>query len=420
MRLIGLAERTLEKMCRRAQGRVAVGKPLSEQTVTQERIAESRIMIEQSRLLTLKAAYMMDTVGNKIARSEIAMIKVAVPNMACRVIDWAIQMFGGGGGTGNDYGLGLAYATARLLRIADGPDEVHRNQIARLEMRRYPAEAAVQRRPAAERRQRALPSRRSLLRRLARRAPRQFWSPDFAEPPMSTLAESAPGPATPHQQGRDSDRPRAAGRSAPANWVAPWRATQDRKRNGKCSSARRRSNAEPDLGRSFANRLRRRRPRPGDKWHLHEVFVRIQGVRHYLWRGVDQHGVVLDILVQERRDAKAAKRFFRRLLKRLDYVPRVIMTDKLRSHGVAKRHLLPNAEQRQSRDLNNQAQDFLSAHAFIHGHFHPRRHLLAADAYRALRSVAFDVWHHETCTRHATRREQTSRSGLQLVRPTLT
>src|ERR1700733_2795671 len=128
MRLIGLAERTLEKMCRRAQGRVAVGKPLSEQTVTQERIAESRIMIEQSRLLTLKAAYMMDTVGNKIARSEIAMIKVAVPNMACRVIDWAIQMFGGGGGTGNDYGLGLAYATARLLRIADGPDEVHRHQ----------------------------------------------------------------------------------------------------------------------------------------------------------------------------------------------------------------------------------------------------------------------------------------------------
>ena len=144
MRLIGLAERSLEKMCRRAQGRVAFGKPLSEQTVTQERIAEARIMIEQSRLLTLKAAYMMDTVGNKIARSEIAMIKVAVPNMACRVIDWAIQMFGAGG-TSNDYGLALAYATARLLRIADGPDEVHRNQIARLEMRRYPAEEAVKR-----------------------------------------------------------------------------------------------------------------------------------------------------------------------------------------------------------------------------------------------------------------------------------
>jgi acyl-CoA dehydrogenase len=137
MRLIGLAERTMEKMCRRAQSRVAFGKPISEQTVTQERIAESRIMIEQSRLLTLKAAYMMDTVGNKVARAEIAMIKVAVPNMACQVIDWAIQMFGGGG-TSNDYGLALAYATARLLRIADGPDEVHRNQIARLELRRHP------------------------------------------------------------------------------------------------------------------------------------------------------------------------------------------------------------------------------------------------------------------------------------------
>jgi acyl-CoA dehydrogenase len=142
MRLVGLAERTLEKMCRRAQSRVAFGKPISEQTVTQERIAESRIMIEQSRLLTLKAAYMMDTVGNKVARSEIAMIKVAVPNMACHVIDWAIQMFGAAG-TGNDYGLALAYATARLLRIADGPDEVHRNQIARLEMRRYPAESST-------------------------------------------------------------------------------------------------------------------------------------------------------------------------------------------------------------------------------------------------------------------------------------
>jgi acyl-CoA dehydrogenase len=142
MRLVGLAERTLEKMCRRAQSRVAFGKPISEQTVTQERIAESRIMIEQSRLLTLKAAYMMDTVGNKVARSEIAMIKVAVPNMACQVIDWAIQMFGAAG-TGNDYGLALAYATARLLRIADGPDEVHRNQIARLEMRRHPAENGI-------------------------------------------------------------------------------------------------------------------------------------------------------------------------------------------------------------------------------------------------------------------------------------
>ena len=136
MRLIGLAERTLEKMCIRASQRVAFGKPVSEQTVTQERIAESRIMIEQARLLTLNAAYKMDTVGNKAARAEIAMIKVAVPNMACQVVDWAIQAFGGGG-TSNDFGLAAAYATARLLRLADGPDEVHRNQIARIELKKH-------------------------------------------------------------------------------------------------------------------------------------------------------------------------------------------------------------------------------------------------------------------------------------------
>lgn len=142
MRLIGLAERVLAKMCVRAGQRVAFGKPVAEQTVTQERIAESRILIEQARLLTLKAAYMMDTVGNKVARAEIAMIKVAVPNMACKVIDWAIQAFGGGG-TSNDFGLASAYATARLLRLADGPDEVHRNQIARLELRRHLAAPAA-------------------------------------------------------------------------------------------------------------------------------------------------------------------------------------------------------------------------------------------------------------------------------------
>ncbi|QEX17691.1 acyl-CoA dehydrogenase [Hypericibacter terrae] len=136
MRLIGLAERTLEKMCIRTSQRVAFGKPVSEQTVTQERIAESRIMIEQARLLTLNAAYKMDTVGNKAARAEIAMIKVAVPNMACQVVDWAIQAFGGGG-TSNDFGLAAAYATARLLRLADGPDEVHRNQIARIELKKH-------------------------------------------------------------------------------------------------------------------------------------------------------------------------------------------------------------------------------------------------------------------------------------------
>jgi acyl-CoA dehydrogenase len=136
MRLIGLAERTLEKMCRRVRSRVAFGKPVSEQTVTQERIAEARIMIEQARLLTLNAASAMDTVGNKVAKAEIAMIKVAVPNMACQIIDWAIQAHGGGG-TSNDFGLTQAYATARLLRLADGPDEVHRNQIARFELKKY-------------------------------------------------------------------------------------------------------------------------------------------------------------------------------------------------------------------------------------------------------------------------------------------
>ncbi len=136
MRLIGLAERTLEKMCRRAASRVAFGRAVSEQTVTQERIAEARIMIEQARLLTLNAAHAMDTVGNKVAKAEIAMIKVAVPNMACQIIDWAIQVHGGGG-TSNDFGLAAAYATARLLRLADGPDEVHRNQIARLELKKY-------------------------------------------------------------------------------------------------------------------------------------------------------------------------------------------------------------------------------------------------------------------------------------------
>jgi len=136
MRLIGLAERALEAMCRRAAARVAFGKPVAEQTVTLERIAESRVMIDQARLLTLKAAHMMDTVGNKVARKEIAMIKVAAPNMACRVIDWAMQVHGAAG-MSNDFGLPPMYANARLLRIADGPDEVHRNQIGRLELARY-------------------------------------------------------------------------------------------------------------------------------------------------------------------------------------------------------------------------------------------------------------------------------------------
>lgn len=136
MRLIGVAERALEKLCKRVQSRVAFGKKVSEQTVTLERIAESRAMIEQARLLTLKAAYMMDTVGNKQAKAEIAMIKVVAPNMACQIIDWAIQAHGGGGVT-SDFGLADAYAGARTLRLADGPDEVHRNQIARLELKKH-------------------------------------------------------------------------------------------------------------------------------------------------------------------------------------------------------------------------------------------------------------------------------------------
>jgi acyl-CoA dehydrogenase len=136
MRLIGQAERALEKMCKRAKSRVAFGKPISERTVTQERIAESRILIDQARLLVLKAAHMMDTVGNKAARMEIAMIKVMAPNMALKVIDWAMQVHGGGA-VAEDFGLAHAYAQARALRFADGPDEVHRNQIARLELRKY-------------------------------------------------------------------------------------------------------------------------------------------------------------------------------------------------------------------------------------------------------------------------------------------
>jgi len=136
MRLIGQAERALEKMCRRAKARVTFGKPVAERTVTLERIAQSRIMIDQTRLLTLKAAYMMDTVGNKAARAEIAMIKVAAPEMACRVIDWAIQAHGGAG-VCDDHGLARAYAHARTLRLADGPDEVHRNQIGKIELAKY-------------------------------------------------------------------------------------------------------------------------------------------------------------------------------------------------------------------------------------------------------------------------------------------
>lgn len=136
MRIVGQAERALELMCRRLKSRVAFGKPVSEQSVWHERLAESRIMIEQARLLTLKAAHMMDTVGNKVARAEIAMIKVLAPNMAQQVIDWAIQAHGGGG-VCQEFPLAWMYAWNRSLRLADGPDEVHRAQIAKIELAKY-------------------------------------------------------------------------------------------------------------------------------------------------------------------------------------------------------------------------------------------------------------------------------------------
>ena len=136
MRLIGLSEVALEKMCKRTKSRVAFGMPVANQTVTQERIAEARISIDQARLQVLHAANKMDLVGNKEARMEIAMIKVSAPNVACKVVDWAIQAHGGGG-VSNDFGLAQAYSQARYLRLADGPDEVHRNQIAKLELRKY-------------------------------------------------------------------------------------------------------------------------------------------------------------------------------------------------------------------------------------------------------------------------------------------
>jgi acyl-CoA dehydrogenase len=136
MRLIGTSERALEALCRRAAARTSFGRQLSEQGVTRERIAEARIMIDQVRLLVLHAAWKMDVADNKAAQNEIAMIKVAAPNVACRVLDWAIQVFGAAG-VSDDFGLAYAYASARTLRLADGPDEVHRNQIARFELARH-------------------------------------------------------------------------------------------------------------------------------------------------------------------------------------------------------------------------------------------------------------------------------------------
>jgi putative transposase len=169
------------------------------------------------------------------------------------------------------------------------------------------------------------------------------------------------------------------------------------------------------FGRMFANLLKRRRPRPGDKWYMDEVFIRIRGKQHYLWRAVDQDGNVLDILVQSRRSATAARRFFRKLLRGLGYVPRVIVTDKLKSYAAAKRKILPSVEHRQSRYLNNRAevshqptrrrerqmkrfksarhaQRFLSTHSRIHNHFQLRRHRLSANQHRAARDAAFRTW----------------------------
>ena len=173
------------------------------------------------------------------------------------------------------------------------------------------------------------------------------------------------------------------------------------------------------FGQAYANQLRRRRPRLGDKWHLDEVFVKINGITGYLWRGIDQHGNVLEVLVQSRRNAKAAKRFFRKLLKGLRYVPRVLVTDKLASYGVAHRQLMGSVAHRQSRYLNNRAENshqrtrqreramkrfksvrhaqrFLSAFSAISAHFRPRRHRLSATQWRTEIDERFAIWREVT------------------------
>jgi putative transposase len=178
------------------------------------------------------------------------------------------------------------------------------------------------------------------------------------------------------------------------------------------------------FGQMYANELRRRRPHCGDTWHMHEVFLTIHGERQYLWRAVDQDGNVLDILVQNRRNKQAAKRLFRKLLKGLQYVPRVIITDKLRNYGAAKPDILPGVEHRQQKGLNNRAENshqptrlrekkmrrfksakhaqrFLSAFGPISGHFQPRRHRLRAREYRAILQNRFLVWNEVTGVKQA-------------------
>ncbi len=175
------------------------------------------------------------------------------------------------------------------------------------------------------------------------------------------------------------------------------------------------------FGQGYANALRQRRPQPGDKWHLDAVFIRINGVQHYLWRAVDQQGNVLDILVQARRDEVAATKFLRKLLKKLEYVPRVLITDKLASYSAARREVLPSVEHRRHKGLNNRAENahqptrererrmrrftspgpaqrFLAAYGPIVGHFRPRRHRLAAEAYRHTRTERFATWRAVTGT----------------------
>lgn len=173
------------------------------------------------------------------------------------------------------------------------------------------------------------------------------------------------------------------------------------------------------FGQAYADALRRRRPRPGDRWHMDEVFIKINGERQYLWRAVDQDGNVLDILVQGRRDKAAARRFFRRLMKTTGAVPRVIVTDKLRSYAAAHREVMPSVEHRSHKGLNNRAENshqptrqreqamkgfrsaggaqrFLSAFSGISPHFRPRRHLLTATQHRFEMTLRFTLWDHIT------------------------